>query len=147
MDIFARVTSTKGCHATFVRTGEREQSLAIAAKEEGYGSSVNGGELLFLALATCYCNDVYREARKRGIEVSGVEVEVIGEFGGNGEPARNIRYRTTVMSSAPHAEVHDLIRHTDGVAEIHNTLRSGARIELVDFDVRRPDEDASLRSS
>ncbi len=37
----------------------REQTLAIAAKAGAAGSSVNGGELLFLALATYYCNDLY----------------------------------------------------------------------------------------
>jgi hypothetical protein len=26
-------------------------------------------------MATCYCNDIYREAAKRGIEVIGVEVQ------------------------------------------------------------------------
>jgi uncharacterized OsmC-like protein len=35
---------------------------------------------LFLALATCYCNDIYREAAKRNIKVDSVEVEVEGTF-------------------------------------------------------------------
>jgi uncharacterized OsmC-like protein len=65
------------------------------------GSSANGDELLFLALATCYCNDIYREARKRGIEVERVQVEVTGEFGGEGEPAREIRYNASVDAKAP----------------------------------------------
>jgi hypothetical protein len=54
------------------------------------GSSINGGELLFAALATCFCNDRYREAAKRGVEVQDVEVEVTGTFGNPGEPARDI---------------------------------------------------------
>jgi uncharacterized OsmC-like protein len=29
---------------------------------------------LFLALASCYCNDIYREAAKRNIKVERVEV-------------------------------------------------------------------------
>jgi hypothetical protein len=45
-----------------VRTGNKEQPLGIPAKAEGSSSSLNEGELLFLALATCYCNDIYREA-------------------------------------------------------------------------------------
>jgi uncharacterized OsmC-like protein len=50
-----------------------------AAKAKGFGSSVKG-ELLLLAIATCYRNDVYREASKRGVAVSGGEVNVSGEF-------------------------------------------------------------------
>jgi uncharacterized OsmC-like protein len=45
-----------------------------------------------LALATCYCNDLYREARKRGIEVHRVEVEVEGSFGAEGAAAERLAY-------------------------------------------------------
>jgi uncharacterized OsmC-like protein len=44
------------------------------------GSSANGGEPLFLALASCYCNDIYRETAKRNIEVERVEVNGEGDF-------------------------------------------------------------------
>jgi uncharacterized OsmC-like protein len=57
-----------------VATNGSEQRLAIPPKASGGGSSINGGELLFAALATCYCNDIYREARSRGIHVSSVRV-------------------------------------------------------------------------
>lgn len=78
MNISARVTNRRGEHTVSLRTGAREHSLTIPPKQEGAGSNVNGGELLFLALATCYCNDIYREAAKRKIEVQRVEVEVTG---------------------------------------------------------------------
>ncbi|MGZ3522942.1 MAG: OsmC family protein [Vulcanimicrobiaceae bacterium] len=140
MNISARVTNAKDYHSVSLHSDAREQSLSIRPKDEGYGSSINGGELLFLALATCYCNDIYREAKKRGIDVSAVEVEVSGAFGGEGEGARDIRYSANVTSSAPRAEVSDLMRHTDTVAEIQNTLRSGVAVELVEFDVHVSNE-------
>ncbi|MDP9110380.1 MAG: OsmC family protein, partial [Candidatus Eremiobacteraeota bacterium] len=68
-----------------MRTGASEQSIDLPAKPDRCGFGVNGGELLFLALGTCYCNDLYREARKRGIEISAVEVDVDGDFGAEGE--------------------------------------------------------------
>jgi hypothetical protein len=46
--------------------------------------------MLFLALASCQCNDIYREAKKRGMAVELVEVGGSGEFGAGGETARNI---------------------------------------------------------
>jgi uncharacterized OsmC-like protein len=78
MNITARVANKKGEHKVSLRTDGREHSLMIPLKQDGFGSSANGGELLFLALATCYCNDIYREARKRGLDIQGVEVEVNG---------------------------------------------------------------------
>ncbi|MGE5248887.1 MAG: OsmC family protein, partial [Bacteroidota bacterium] len=104
--------------------------LTIPPRAGGFGSSANGGELLFLALATCYCNDIYREAARRGIAVEQVEVEVEGEFGAEGEPGRNLTYRAMISAQATEQEIQDLARYTDGVAEVQNTLRAGVPIQL-----------------
>lgn len=69
MKISARIDNSQGSHTVTVMINDNARSVEIPAKESGLGSSVNGGELLFLALATCYCNDIYREAAKRGIAV------------------------------------------------------------------------------
>ncbi len=118
-----------------VSTNGMEQSLNIKAKTEGRGSSVNGGELLFLALATCYCNDVYREAAKIDMTIDSVTVEVNGEFGGAGEPAKQIIYNVIVDAPYPEEQVMKLIREVDRVAEIHNTLRQGIAVTLTSATV------------
>jgi organic hydroperoxide reductase OsmC/OhrA len=136
MNISARIANKKGEHTVAVSTNGREQSLTIPSKPDGFGSSANGGELLFLALATCYCNDIYREARKRGIDVECVRVEVTGEFGGEGEAARNLIYRASVDAKASREEILDLMRHTDSVAEIQNTLRCSSPVVLEQCEAR-----------
>jgi uncharacterized OsmC-like protein len=130
MQISARIENARGEHKVSLSTNDHQHSLTILAKPEGFGSSVNGGELLFLALATCYCNDIYREANKRGIEVQRVEVEVFGEFGGEGEAAKNISYRAKVAAKAKREEILSLMRDTDSVAEIQNTLRHSSSVLL-----------------
>jgi uncharacterized OsmC-like protein len=112
-----------------VSTDGRESVVAVPGRPGG-GSALNGGELLCAALATCYCNDVYREAARRGITISCVEVAVAAEFGGRGEPAWRITYTARVESDASAAEVEALLRETDSVAEVHNTLRAGLAVEL-----------------
>ena len=92
--------------------------------------AVNGGEFLMLALATCYCNDLYREAARLGIAIDSVEVEAEAEFPGVGLAAIDIRYRARVASSAAIDEIAKLLRQTDAVAEIHNTIRAGAPVVL-----------------
>ena len=116
---------------TTVQTNDAAKEIQIAPKQTGYGSSINGGELLMLSLATCYCNDIYREAAKRNITVTNVEVEFTSEFGAEGEPGTNFRYKVNIDADASSAEIEDLIRHTDKVAEIHNTLRKGLEIRLI----------------
>jgi len=104
--------------------------INITPKPDGFGSSVNGGELLFAALATCFCNDIYREAGKRNIKIEEAWVAVSGNFGGPGEPASDITYSARVKADAPEAEIAELIRDTDKLAEIHNTLRKGVDVRL-----------------
>ena len=127
MKIAARVSNTISDHTLEVETNGRKQSIAIAPKTAGRGSSVNGGELLFAALATCFCNDLYREAAERGIEVQDVNVEVMGTFGNPGEPAKNITYRVCVDADAPQGTIDDLIRVTDTVTEIQTPFGLAAR--------------------
>jgi uncharacterized OsmC-like protein len=128
MKIAARLSNTSSGHMVEVEIEGRKQSIAIAPKSGGRGSNINGGELLFAALATCFCNDLYREAAKRGIDVEGVKVEVTGTFG---KPARDISYRVQVHADAPKATIDDLIRTTDAVTEIQNTVRAGCAVKLI----------------
>ena len=134
MKISAGVRNSLGNHEVSLQTNDVRQSLSIAPKASGYGSGVNGGELLFLALATCYCNDLYREAAKRGIAVESVEVTVEGDFGAEGEAAKNIAYRAKVAAKAAREEIEALMRDTDRVAEIQNTLRLPAAVSLTGIE-------------
>ena len=135
MKISARIKNHQGTNNVTLETNNIAHSIDIPPKQNGQGSSINGGELLFLALATCYCNDIYREASKRGITVERVEVEVEGEFGGEGESARNITYTAKVAARASDEEILELMKHTDSVAEIQNTLRSQTIVTLKNIEV------------
>lgn len=131
MKISASIKSVFNHHHIIVETNDAAKEITIPPKADGYGSSINGGELLMLSLATCFCNDIYREAAKRNITVSGVEVEFTSEFGKEGEPGSNFQYKANVISDEPAEVIQELIDHTDKIAEIHNTLRKGVNIELL----------------
>ena len=129
MEISAVVKNAPGRHEATVRTDAAAQAVPVPPKSAG-GSAVNGGELLMLALATCYCNDLYREAQRLGIPIDSVEVEATARFPGIGLAATDIRSRARVSSPASPEAIADLLRQTDAVAEIHNTLRAGVPVTL-----------------
>jgi len=131
MQVTAIVKNSATGHEVLVQTGDVDQALSVPPKSSGKGSAINGGEFLMLALATCYCNDLYREAERLAVPIEGVDVEASAEFPGVGLAATNITYRATVSSSASSAAVAQLLRETDAVAEIHNTVRAGVPVELV----------------
>jgi uncharacterized OsmC-like protein len=135
MKVSAKIDNSAGEHHISLATDNNVHSILIPPKASGLGSSANGGELLFLALATCYCNDIYREAAKLNIAVERVEVEVTGNFGAAGEPAQNVSYRAKVHAKGTEEEIHALMEYTDTVAEIHNTLRAGIPVTLTDIEV------------
>jgi organic hydroperoxide reductase OsmC/OhrA len=128
--ISAKVKNSAARLEVQVRTGNATQSLGVAPTANGWGSSVNGGEFLMLALATCYVNDLFREAARLRIPIEAAEVEASCEFPGIGLAATNICYRAKVESSASLAEIARLLRETDAVAEVHNTVRAGVPVEL-----------------
>jgi uncharacterized OsmC-like protein len=130
--ISALVKNSEGEHQVIMTTNGKGQSIDIPPKPSGFGSNVNGGELLFLALATCYCNDLYREAAKRHITVRNVQVQCQGTFGdAPGSGADNIIYKAIVEAEASEQDILELMRYTDTVAEIQNTLRRGTTVTLI----------------
>ena len=131
----AQVWNHAGSHPVQVMTDGKTQSIVILPKLSGFGSSLNGGEVLFLALATYYYNDIYREARRMHIRVASVEVEVQGDFGEPGEPAKYVTYRAGVAAEASEEQIRQLIQQTDNMAEIQNTLRVGAPVALTQVEV------------
>jgi organic hydroperoxide reductase OsmC/OhrA len=132
--ISATVDNRLNHHGVVLTTGGNDHAIDVPPRSSGYGSTANGGELLCLALATCYCNDIYREAAKRSIEVVEVKVTANAEFASEGMPASRVAYHASVRARATERAIRDLIVHTDRVAEVQNTVRLGIPVVLESFD-------------
>ena len=131
----ARIHNSLGEHQVKLSMGDRASSIEIAPKPSGLGSSISGGEFLVLALATCYCNDLYREAAKLGIDVSHVDVECGAEFPAEGAPAEQITFTTRITAKATEVEIQQLAAQADRLAEIQNTVRSAIPAVLTKVEV------------
>ena len=115
-------------------TGQHSLVIDRSPADGGQGMGFNGGQLLLLALGACYANDVFREAAKSDLEVVGVRVIVECDWVGDPMRAENIQVSTRIEADASEGEIMDLIQHVDRIAEIHNTLRAGANVELVEAE-------------
>ena len=135
MLIEASVENWDQHHAAVVATNDIARELAVPPSGSGTGSSVTGSELLCLAVATSYCNDIYREGRDRGIEVLRVNVDVRADFSGTGEPLKGLSYRARVAAKGEEQEIRELMLHTDRVAEIQTTLRKGMEVKFEPAEV------------
>lgn len=127
------IRSLAGSSLAVGSSGSRAVTIDRAKETGGLGLGFNGGELLLLAIGGCYSNDVFREAVKRGIAVKNVRVTVSAEWAGDPVRAQNVTFAVEVEADATEAEISDLIRHTDRVAEIPNSLRLGTDVKLASF--------------
>jgi putative redox protein len=107
-------------------------TLVVDRPTEGGGGGLgfNGGQLLYLAVAGCISNDLFREARTSGIELSSVRVKVGGDFVGEPAVSDEILYEVEIAGDAPEDRLQALVDQVDEIAEIPNSLRRGTRVSL-----------------
>ena len=96
----------------------------------GGGLGFSGGQLLYLAVAACISNDLFREAAPLGIKLDRVAVSVLGEFTGDPAVSADIQYDVEIQGSADQKTLRDLVEHVDRIAEIPNSLRRGTSVSL-----------------
>jgi organic hydroperoxide reductase OsmC/OhrA len=96
----------------------------------GGGLGFNGGQLLYLSIAACWSNDLYREAATMGIELDAVEITVDGDFPARGSGSTPITVDVAVRSAAPEERIRELIAEVERVAEIPRAIREGPPIEV-----------------
>ena len=103
----------------------------------GGGLGFNGGQLLYLSIAACWSNDLYREAATMDIDLDGVEITVDGDFPARGSGSTPITVDVVVRSSASEERVRELIAEVERVAEIPRAIRDATPIG-VNASVERP---------
>ncbi|WP_377273787.1 OsmC family protein [Peterkaempfera sp. SMS 1(5)a] len=96
----------------------------------GGGLGFNGGQLLYLAVAACVSNDLFREADASGISLHRVAVRVAGEFTGEPAVSAPISYSVEISGDASEDRLRALVAHVDRIAEIPNSLRGGTELRL-----------------
>jgi putative redox protein len=96
----------------------------------GGGLGLNGGELLYLGVAGCVSNDLFREAQAAGIALRRVRVRARGDFTGDPAVSTEITYEVDVEGDAPAERLRALVEDVDRIAEIPNSLRGGTRVRL-----------------
>jgi len=107
-------------------------TLVVDRPADGGGDGIgfNGGQLLYLAVAGCVSNDLYREAAGFGIALDRVRVIVRGDFSGDPPVSENVEYEVEIAGEAPEERLRELVEHVDRIAEIPSSLRRGTSVAL-----------------
>jgi putative redox protein len=102
----------------------------------GGGVGFNGGQLLYLAVAGCISNDLFREALAEGISLTHVRVTVRGDFSGDPAVSEEITYEVEIDGDAAPERLRGLVQLVDGIAEIPNSLRHGTPVRIGEIRVQ-----------
>jgi putative redox protein len=124
---------TRNVDGQVTSLGTAEQfTLVVDRPAEGGGGGLgfSGGQLLYLAVAGCISNDLFREARAAGIELESVRIKVGGNFVGEPAVSEDILYEVELKGDAPEERLQALVDQVDEIAEIPNSLRRGTRVRL-----------------
>jgi uncharacterized OsmC-like protein len=95
----------------------------------GGGLGFNGGQLLYLAIAACISNDLYREAAGFGVIVNHVAVDVDGDFPAPGDPSTPITVEVDLDGEGPEDALRSLLATVIEMAEIPRSIASTTPIE------------------
>ena len=112
-----------------VRPVRTPSSSTGPASAGGGGLGLNGGELLYLAVAGCVSNDLFREAQATGIALRRVRVRARGDFTGDPAVSTEITYEVDVEGDASAERLRALVEDVDRIAEIPNSM-GGTRVRL-----------------
>jgi uncharacterized OsmC-like protein len=97
----------------------------------GGGLGFNGGQLLYLSIAGCISNDLYREGAGVGIAVDEVVVDVDGDFPEPGSASTPITVEVDLAGDAAEDRPRELLDRVIEMAEIPKSLRGTTPIEIV----------------
>jgi putative redox protein len=138
MDEAAAVIATwRGGYRADVRARGHEVAVDEPVDSGGGDEGFMPTELFCAALASCFCLAIGHVARKRGLDVPGLEVTVSSHRAG-----RELRYDTLVVECA--ADVEDevlamLVERARPFCWVSNTLAAGVEVEY------RPDTSRNAR--
>src|SRR5215475_3687115 len=90
------IRNVSGTSLAVGSAGARTITIDRAKESGGLGLGFNGGELLLLAIGGCYSNDIFREAAKRNVSVTSVQVKVHAEWAGDPVRAQNVSFDVSV---------------------------------------------------
>ena len=96
----------------------------------GGGKGFNGGQLLNLAVAGCISNDLFREARRLGIDLRRVRVTADSDYTGDPMVSTPINYDLELEGDASEDDLRSLAELVDRIAEIPNSLRGATEVRL-----------------
>jgi organic hydroperoxide reductase OsmC/OhrA len=113
--------------------GQAGDVVIVADRPEGRaggtGMGLNGGQVLALAIGTCFSNDLQTVADAMGVAIVDFTLEIRMAFGGEPRIAQRIDMDVDVTLDAGHDPA-ELIAEARRITVIANTLKAGTEVAI-----------------
>jgi putative redox protein len=109
-----------------------KQTITIGRPEGvgGDGLGYSGGQVLVLAVGTCFYNNLYYAADERGINIRSVELEVSSGWTEEPKVSSGIVINAKVEADASPADIEELIHQANHVSTVSNSVRQGTTVSM-----------------
>jgi putative redox protein len=109
-----------------VRAGDHEIVVDEPASAGGTGTAPQPTDLLLASIASCFTLSMAYAAGKRGIELPGLRVRVVGTY----EGLKFSHIELLIVSAGPPEVLQELISDAERVCYVTNTLRQAPQIRI-----------------
>ncbi len=128
----AQIRTISGMQSAVGWAGNQTITIGRPEGVGGDGLGYKGGQVLVLAVGTCFYNNLYYAADERGIKIRNVEIEVTSEWTKEPKVSSGISVSVKVEAEADLAEIQELINYVDRVSTVSNSLRQGTTVSIGD---------------
>lgn len=100
-------------------------------KAGGMGLGFNGAQMIALSIGGCFCNDLRYMAEELEVTLDTIEVDVDVELDGSPIMITSATMNVQVTSATPNIDLVALIRRTESVSAVTNSVRRGFPVAVV----------------
>ncbi len=126
----AYVRTISGMQSAVGWVGNQTITIGRPKGVGGDGFGYSGGQVLVLAVGTCFYNNLYYAADERGIKIISVELEVTSGWTEEPKVSSGIIISAQVEAEASPNEIEELIHHANRVSVVSNSVRQGATVAM-----------------
>ena len=126
----ATIRTISGMQSAVGISGSQTITVGRPVENGGDGLGYNGGQVLVLAVGTCFYNDLYDAADERGIKIRSIELEIRSGWAGDPVISSGIEISAKVEAEATTAEIEEMVHHVSTISTISNTVRQGTAVLL-----------------
>ena len=132
-ETIAKIRTISGMQSAVGWSGNQTITIGRSKDVGGDGIGYSGGQVLVLAVGTCFYNNLFYAADQRNIKIRNVELEVVSRWTEEPMVSSGIQINAKVEAEANSDEIQELILYASQASTVSNSVREGITVSMGDI--------------